>query len=94
MKTVVETYNNKTWPNALYKMAWTLTPNYDTILHTLLFYEPHSIEDLANKANGHLTDFWKTYESKPYWRMGNILVIDYNKKSDIFDVVMKMNGIS
>lgn len=91
---IVETYNNKTWPDILYKMSWVLTPTYDTILKTLLFYEPHSVADLADKANKHLPKFWEKYEKTAYWRMGNILVIDFNKKSDIFDVVMKMNGIS
>jgi len=91
---IVEEYNSKLWPGVLYKMSWVLEPTADTILHTLLPWESHTVEDLSDHCNKHLPKFWEKYEKTPYWRMGNILVIDFNEKSDIFDVVMKMNGIS
>jgi len=93
-------YNNKTveyfetgkWGKGLFKISWTLTPNEETILETLLFWKPHSLIELADTANPALPQFVKSITCKN-WRTGNILIIDHYDKSSILEVVLEMNGI-
>lgn len=93
-------YNNKTvelfmsqdWPGQLFQISWTLTPDTNTVLDTVIPWKPHTLIQLADYGNIALPSFYT--EMKKYgWRMGNILLIDHYEKSNILQVVWGFNGI-
>jgi len=80
------------FPNQLFKMSWTLTPNVDTIIEMLLPDHPHYLIELANIANADLNN-WYNKQIAPagfkYPIFGNILIIDNYSFSPIIDIVLK-----
>lgn len=88
----VAKYMNGTWPQQLFKVSWTLTPNATSILDTVIPWKPHSLIELANTADKALPSFWIKIK-KLGWKMGNILIIDHYEYSDIVKIIWESNGI-
>jgi hypothetical protein len=94
-------YNNKTvqkfmaspWPEQLFKISWTLTPDGTVITESILPWKPGSLIKLADYGNKALPSFYNSIK-KLNWRMGNILIIDHYESSAILTVVLEMNGLA
>lgn len=90
-KTVAK-FMNSTWPGTLFKISWTLTPDTDTVLESVLPWKPNTLLKLANNANKALPSF--DTQMKNYgWRTGNILIIDHFENSEVLKVACGFNGI-
>ena len=88
----VQDFMTHEWPNTLFKVSWTLTPDNMTVIDSLEPLHPHTLLQLADTGNRHLHSFWLKMK-KNNWRMGNILIIDDYEHSDIISVVWDMNNI-
>lgn len=90
-KTVAK-FMNSTWPGTLFKISWTLTPDTDTVLESVLPWKPNTLLKLANNANKALPSF--DTQMKNYgWRTGNILIIDHFENSEVLKIACGFNGI-
>ncbi|CAG9315127.1 unnamed protein product [Blepharisma stoltei] len=92
-KDTVQQYMSSTWPNQIFKVSWTLTPNAQTILDSIKFLKPHTLIQLADLGNPFLPEFWKSLKHEHY-QVGNILIIDHYEQSSIMAVIYDMNGIT
>jgi len=80
------------YPNQLYKMSWTLTPNADTILESIIPGTPKTVIELADIANRDLDNFWNTVvvqDGFKYPVFSNILIIDDYTTSPIVEITQR-----
>eukprot|EP01123_Difflugia_compressa_P015448 TRINITY_DN8676_c0_g1_i1.p1 TRINITY_DN8676_c0_g1~~TRINITY_DN8676_c0_g1_i1.p1 ORF type:complete len:331 (+),score=35.83 TRINITY_DN8676_c0_g1_i1:80-1072(+) len=84
-----QTHGNYT--GQLYKISWTLTPDADTILESLLPDTSKTLIDLANVANNDLSNWFgrSITPSMKYPYFANILIIDNFSTSPIVQIVQK-----
>ena len=85
-------YMHGEWPEVLFKISWTLTPDTFTVLDTLKPEKPHSLKELAQTATKGLPLFWQRIKHR-HWKLGNIFIIDFYENYDIINVVLESNGI-
>lgn len=88
----IANYMSGSYSKVLFKISWTLTPNADTVLASILPKTPNTLIELADSANTELTAFW-TSQKAVNNRMGNILIIDHFQTSSIMATVLEMNGL-
>jgi hypothetical protein len=72
--------------SSLYKLSWTLTPQVSTIFDSLLPHKPKSLENLADIGNSGLSGF-SSVVLKKEWRLCQLLLIDFQERSDIMKVI-------
>jgi hypothetical protein len=72
--------------SALYKLSWTLTPQVSTIFDSLLPHKPKSLKSLADIGNSGLSGF-ATAALKQKWRLCQLLLIDFQERSEIMQVI-------
>ena len=72
--------------SALYKLSWTLTPQVSTIVDSVIPDRPKSLKNLADIGNGGLSGFASAV-SKKRWRLCQLLLIDFQERSDIMQVI-------
>jgi len=80
------------YPNQLYKISWTLTPNEDTILEMLLPDTPKTVIELADIGNKDLENFFNNTlvpNGFKYPIFANILIIDDFLNSPIIQIVRR-----
>ena len=82
-----------TWPEQLFKISWTLTPNATTLENSLNSAYPGNLLALADTANKALPAFWAEIR-RNNWRMGHILLIDHYETSAVLVTAMQSSGIS
>ncbi|UJR12533.1 hypothetical protein I4U23_016709 [Adineta vaga] len=76
-------------PNAsLYKLSWTLTPQVSTIVDSILPNKPKSLKQLADIGNSGLDQFADEVFNKK-WKLCQLLLIDFQERSHIMDVIFK-----
>ena len=88
----IQQFMNSTWPQQLFKVSWTLTPNATAVEETVIPFKPHSLIELANTANKALPSFWIKI-NRLGWIMGNILIIDHYETSEVLKIAWQANGI-
>jgi len=80
------------YPNQLYKISWTLTPDSDTILQSLLPWEPRTLIDLANTANTAMESWFNSHvlpKNYTYPFLANLCIIDSFQNSPIVQIVQR-----
>ena len=79
-KQVMRFNHNETNSNALFKISWTLTPNGDTILNTLVPGKPHNLLELAEIADKQMSN-WTQTKFNDNLRIGNVFIFDNYPKA-------------
>jgi hypothetical protein len=72
--------------SALYKLSWILTPQVSTIVDSLLPGKPKSLKNLADIGNSGLSGF-ASAALKKRWRLCQLLLIDFEERSEIMQVI-------
>eukprot|EP01098_Paradermamoeba_levis_P012428 TRINITY_DN5440_c0_g1_i3.p1 TRINITY_DN5440_c0_g1~~TRINITY_DN5440_c0_g1_i3.p1 ORF type:complete len:166 (-),score=41.82 TRINITY_DN5440_c0_g1_i3:77-574(-) len=83
----VTEYNGGKFPGQLFKISWTLTPAANVIVESILPGHPHSLQELADTANGSPFDAFVAASQKANQRMGNIVIIDHFETSKIVQLI-------
>ncbi|CAG9317684.1 unnamed protein product [Blepharisma stoltei] len=90
---VIENYMPLTKNNELFKVSWTLTPNGETVLDSILRWKPHTLLELAEEANSNFSGFYQKMKNKANL-FGNILISDNYDQSIFMPIIFEMNGIA
>eukprot|EP01101_Sappina_pedata_P007135 TRINITY_DN371_c0_g1_i2.p1 TRINITY_DN371_c0_g1~~TRINITY_DN371_c0_g1_i2.p1 ORF type:complete len:369 (+),score=120.71 TRINITY_DN371_c0_g1_i2:148-1107(+) len=83
----VEYFATNKFPDQFYKISWTLTPQTSNIVEMFLPNKPHSLHNLAEKANGNAFDNFTSSAISQGYSLGNILIIDFFEESNIVETV-------
>lgn len=89
-KDQVEDFISGKHAGKLYKISWTLTPDTDTVLRSILPDTPNSLKEMADDCNDNLGDFWNDMIKKKY-RIGNIIIADHFETAPVLSVAMQIN---
>ena len=73
----VELFNDGgTEQHLLFKISWTLTPNADTLLHSVQLHEPHSLLELGAIADDQMANWTTNKIINEQLRIGNVFIFD------------------
>jgi len=79
-------------PNTLYALFWTLTPDAQSILESILPDHPKTLLELAAIANQDLNNFWNNIvapKNYTYPILSNIFQVDNYKSSNVVEIVTR-----
>jgi len=85
---IIQEFNASHSPNSLYKVSYTLTPNADTILDSLIPGQPTSLEDLAKIGNKQMDPFVHEITDQYHWQCGQIWLVDAAEASDVTEMMI------
>jgi hypothetical protein len=77
----------------LIKLSWTLTPKERTVTRGFLPREPHSLLELADKANGHLLEFYHDVRTMGL-TLRHVIVVDHLETSQLLELLTELYGES